>query len=206
MIKLSGNKKEALRYLGYRGQSLSDETEEQLSLAMKEGLRLAMPNGVYQIYDLKKTDSGILLDGTDMFLEGKNISSYLDGAKKCAVMAVTVGAAIDMAVLKYEKSGEITRALMLDCVATALVEEAADILNDEIKKVANENGFNCKTRFSPGYGDFPLETQKKIIPLLDCERRMGVFLNDQCLMTPRKSVTAVIGFFEGEVNEDGFEE
>jgi len=203
MIKLYGNKKEALRYLGYRGQNLTDGTEKQLDLILKEGLSLAVPKGVYLIFDLVNTDGGLLLSGTDLVLEGENIRNHLIGAERCAVMAVTVGAGIDRTVMKYEKSGEYTKALMLDCVGNALVEEAADSLNNEIEQIAKQDGFECKTRFSPGYGDFPLETQKKIIPLLDCERRIGVFLNDECLMTPRKSVTAVIGFYrrEGEKNE-----
>ena len=205
MIKLDGNRKEALRYLGYKGQILNAQTEEQLDLCLKEGLSLAAPRGVYHVFDIEKTDKGLSLIGTDLTLEGENIGRYLDGAKKCAVMAVTVGIAIDRAVIKYEKSGEITKALMLDCVATALVEEAADKFNAEIDENARENRFVTRTRFSPGYGDFPLDTQRKIIPLLDCERRLGIILNSECLMTPRKGVTAVIGFFEGEGNENGFE-
>ena len=141
MIKLDGNKKEALRYLGYRGQKLTAETEEQLDLALKEGLCLAVPVGVYQIFDLEKTDGGLLLAGTDLMLEGENINTHLEGALKCAVMAVTVGIALDRAIMKYEKSGEMTKALMLDCVATALVEEAADKLNAGIEADAKENGY-----------------------------------------------------------------
>lgn len=203
MIKLEGNKKEALRYLGYKGQKLTPETESQLDFALKEGLRLAVPRSVYMIFDAEKTDSGLNLKETDLTLLGENINSHLDGAKKCVVMAVTVGAEIERAVSRYERMGELTKALMLDCVATALVEELADKVNDEIENIAQNEGFYCKTRFSPGYGDFPLETQKKIIPLLSCEKRIGVTLNDTLLMSPRKSVTAVIGFFEreGEKNE-----
>lgn len=201
MIKLDGNKKEALRYLGYFGKGNADEIDERLDLAMREGLRLAAPRSVYLIFDAEKTEKGLLLKNTDLILEGKNINSHLDGACKCAVMAVTVGAGIESAINRYEKSGEMSKALLLDCVATALVEETADKVNGEIEKIAGNEGFYCKTRFSPGYGDFPLETQKKIFRLLNCETRIGVTLSDTCLMSPRKSVTAVIGFFKREGKE-----
>jgi cobalamin-dependent methionine synthase I len=203
MIKLEGNKKEALRYLGYTGQALTPEMENQLDLTIKEGLSLAVPRSVYMIFDTEKTDDGLRLVNTDLILSGENINSHLSGAKKCAVMAVTVGFQIENAVSRYERTGEITRAMILDSVATALVEELADKVNGEIEKTAENDGFYCKTRFSPGYGDFPLDTQKKIIPLLECEKRIGVTLSDTLLMSPRKSVTAVIGFFEreGEKNE-----
>ena len=51
-----------------------------------------------------------------------------------------------------------------------------------------------KPRFSPGYGDLSLEVQKEIFSLLDCPRKIGVSLGDSLLMTPSKSVTAIIGY------------
>ena len=48
-------------------------------------------------------------------------------------------------------------------------------------------------RFSPGYGDLPIEVQKDFLPLLDAERRLGITLSESCLMAPSKSVTAIIG-------------
>ncbi|MCR5275107.1 MAG: Vitamin B12 dependent methionine synthase activation subunit, partial [Clostridiales bacterium] len=47
--------------------------------------------------------------------------------------------------------------------------------------------------FSPGYGDLPIEVQKEFLPLLDAERRLGITLSDSYLMSPSKSVTAIIG-------------
>jgi len=203
MIKLHGDKKEALRYLGYKGQNITPEMENQIDLTLKEGLSLAVPSSVYLVFDTEKTEDGIRLKDTELILSGENINSFLSGAEKCAVMAVTIGHKIDSAIGRYERTGKITNALLLDCVATALVEELADKVNSEIEQKAQKEGFYCKHRFSPGYGDFPLETQKRIIPLLSCEKRIGVTLNDACLMSPRKSVTAVIGFFkkEGEKND-----
>ena len=64
----------------------------------------------------------------------------------------------------------------------------------KIKAKAKELGYECKPRFSPGFGDFPLETQRGIIPLLSTEKRIGVILSESCIMSPRKSVTAVIAF------------
>ncbi len=203
MIKLIGNKKEALRYLGYKGQSLDEEMENQLDSALKEGLRLCAPKSVYAVFDLKQTADGLLLENTDLTLLGENINNHLSGASKCAVMAVTIGVGIEKAISGYERTGFLTKSVMLDGVATALVEELADRVNEEIKIKAEKEGFYCKTRFSPGYGDFPLETQRKIIPLLDCEKRAGIFLNENCIMSPRKSVTAVIGFFKKEDGKNG---
>jgi 5-methyltetrahydrofolate--homocysteine methyltransferase len=54
-------------------------------------------------------------------------------------------------------------------------------------------GESLRPRFSAGYGDLPLEYQKKIFDLLDPHTQIGLTLNDSYLMSPSKSVTALIG-------------
>ena len=63
----------------------------------------------------------------------------------------------------------------------------------QIAEEAAAEGRTCTPRFSPGYGDLPLETQRDVFRLLDCERKIGVWLNESLLMTPSKSVTAIFG-------------
>ena len=48
-------------------------------------------------------------------------------------------------------------------------------------------------RFSPGYGDLPLSLQRDIFRVLDCPRKIGLTLNESLLMSPSKSVTAIVG-------------
>jgi len=58
---------------------------------------------------------------------------------------------------------------------------------------AKEKEYHPRPRFSAGYGDFPLETQGRFFAELDCARKIGLSLTDSFLMTPTKSVTAVVG-------------
>jgi 5-methyltetrahydrofolate--homocysteine methyltransferase len=63
-----------------------------------------------------------------------------------------------------------------------------------------------KWRFSPGYGDWPLEEQKILFPVLDCAHTIGLTLTESCMMAPVKSVTAVIAITEtAEKNESATE-
>ena len=62
----------------------------------------------------------------------------------------------------------------------------------EIAEAAKE-GFFLTPRFSPGYGDLPLEVQKDVFRILECGVRIGISLNESLLMTPSKSVTAIFG-------------
>ena len=64
-----------------------------------------------------------------------------------------------------------------------------------------------KPRFSPGYGDLPLEMQRDIFRVLDCSRKIGLTLNESLLMSPSKSVTAIVGIggeeYQKEKNKCG---
>lgn len=48
-------------------------------------------------------------------------------------------------------------------------------------------------RFSPGYGDLPLSLQPAMLRLTGADRMLGVQAGPSFLMTPMKSVTAVVG-------------
>ena len=59
-------------------------------------------------------------------------------------------------------------------------------------------GSRLGPRFSPGYGDFALDAQASILASLDAERQLGIYLTDESLMIPTKSITAVAGIFDVE--------
>lgn len=73
------------------------------------------------------------------------------------------------------------------------MEEIADLAEKELEQIVVKEGYHLTWRFSPGYGDLPLETQKTLIQVLDTHRKIGVSLTESCLMMPSKSVTAILG-------------
>ena len=48
-------------------------------------------------------------------------------------------------------------------------------------------------RYSPGYGDLPLTLQGPLLNLLDAPRKVGLCASSTHILTPRKSVTAILG-------------
>ena len=48
-------------------------------------------------------------------------------------------------------------------------------------------------RFSCGYGDLPVSTQKTFLQVVDAERKIGLHVSESCMLVPEKSVTAIIG-------------
>ena len=55
-------------------------------------------------------------------------------------------------------------------------------------------GFAMKWRFSPGYGDWPLEQQPELLRLAHADK-IGVSLSSSLMLMPRKSITAIIGLY-----------
>ena len=85
--------------------------------------------------------------------------------------------------------------MIFDEAGTTAVERAADACEASIVAAAHERGLYTNFRFSPGYGDMPLSAQPVLLATLDAQRRPGITLSKSLLMTPTKSVTAVVGLF-----------
>lgn len=105
------------------------------------------------------------------------------------LFSATTGAEIDRRIARLSLTAP-ARAAVLDAAAGAFVEALCDALTDELQK-QTPNGVFAR-RFSPGYGAFPLTAQKTVFELLELSR-IGAGLNDSLLLSPAKTVTAVIG-------------
>ena len=130
-------------------------------------------------------------------LPGKAIARHLAGAKKCAVLAVTLGLGAERA-LRAEQQRSLADALLLDAAMSACVEAAADACSREIAQEAARMGLRAGARFSPGYGDLPLSCQKIFECLLGMQKQLGIQLTPGDLLLPQKSITAFMGLFPGE--------
>ena len=85
----------------------------------------------------------------------------------------------------------MAQAVVLDAVGSAAIESFCDWLSDGWRRDCPN--FVLRPRFSPGYGDLPLETQKTLLSVLDAGRKAGVSLTESFLMLPQKSVSAIVG-------------
>ena len=78
-------------------------------------------------------------------------------------------------------------------LASALAEQMADAAEGQLRQWAAEQRLFLTGRFSPGYGDWPISLQPLLAETLDTARQIGLYVTDTYLMTPRKSVTALLG-------------
>ena len=86
-------------------------------------------------------------------------------------------------------------AVCLQALGAERIEALCDQFCADMARKQGSTGKSLRPRFSPGYGDFPLEAQKDIFTVLGCDRRIGLTLNNSLIMSPTKSVTAIIGIY-----------
>lgn len=187
---------EVLRYLGYRGQEISDDFMGEVLACESEMLARAKPKSVFAIFDRIDTPDGIALSGTTLILPGNDIKNHLAGCTKVALLAATLSSDADRLIASAQVES-MTKSLILDASADALIEQVCDEAEAELR--AKIQNMQATWRFSPGYGDFPIVLQNEILTVLNAQKRIGLCATDSHLLTPRKSVTAVIGLSETEL-------
>lgn len=133
-----------------------------------------------------------LLRIAGMEIRSANLVRNLRGCEEVFLMAATLGIGPDRLIARASVS-RMSRAVVLQAASAAMIEAWCDAVNREIMGVAAGQGLYCRPRFSPGYGDFPLETQRELAQILRIQKEIGVSLTQTLLMMPSKSVTAVIG-------------
>ena len=180
---------EVLRYLGVK-----EDPEGAIARAVQdeaEGLlRAVRPRYVYRLFPVERGQSGVVLQGSGVTLPGSMAGRMLARCGQAALLACTLGAGFE-ARLRAVQARDMARAVILDACGSALVEAGCDRAEREI--ASRYPGHYLTDRFSPGYGDLPLEVQNAISTALDAPRRLGVQVTPSLLMNPSKSVTAVIG-------------
>ncbi len=180
---------EPLRYLGVRGEP-DPALSTQLSAAADRLTRSVTPRWLWRVFPVLHRDEGVVLEGAGLALPGGMARKMLAECSQAVLLACTLGAGFE-ALLRAEQARGMARAALLDACGSAWVEAGCDAAEEEI--AARFPDLHLTDRFSPGYGDLPLELQKDICAVLDASRRLGVQVTDSLLMNPSKSVTAVIG-------------
>ena len=192
---------EVLRYLGYSGQELDELLSERIERAMERCEQVSNPGFTYRIFPVDASAGSIRLEGTTLVLEGADAFEHLRGARECAVMAATAGLANERELRQLSQLGGLD-GMLFDAASSAYAEAVADACNAAIVAQARSRGLYAKWRFSPGYGDFPLDIQAGIVRVLAADRKIGVTTTDSSMLVPAKSVTAFVGLFDSP-QDDG---
>ena len=166
---------EVRRYLGLKGTV--PELEEKLEQAGKQLLSVAAPKAVWKMVPVVQTES-------------RDLRTHLDGCSSCFLFAATLGIEVDRLLTRLAIT-DSSASVMVQACAAAFLESFCD---EQMELLAREiPGQFLRPRFSPGYGDFPLEYNTRILSALDAGKAIGLSATSANMLVPIKSVTAVIG-------------
>lgn len=177
---------EILRYAGARGDASS--IEPTLSECLREAQKVLTYSVCYTEFSIEEKEN--LLDLGFVTTESRDLQKNLSGCSSGIVFAATVGVALDRLIARSAATSP-TKALLLQAIGAERIESLCDLFCRDLAR--EQENYHLRPRFSPGYGDLPLEIQKNIFALLDCPKRIGLSLNQSLMLSPSKSVTALIG-------------
>ena len=162
------------------------------------------PRGVRRVFAVDATgvdEQGkpcIRLVGTNVELRGRDIYRHLKDARFAALMACTLGMDAERR-LRTTGAQHPLEGAVLDAACSAYVEAAVEQMDQQVKMDAAVHGLAGNWRFSPGYGDCPLELNDTLCLTVDSVRGCGLAVTPQHLLTPRKSTTAILGIADHPV-------
>lgn len=181
------DKKMALRFMGCK--ELSGDLAEMYEESLEDYKKAAVFKAVYRKTSVAFFgEKGIRFDFGE--IESADLRKNLAGCSSAFIFAATSGSGVDRLILKHTKLSPAD-AMVTDCIASSGIEVFCDKINEEMRK-----GRVLKPRYSPGYGDVSLCCQSEILSFLDAYRKIGLTLTETYLMTPIKSVTAIVGIVE----------
>lgn len=180
-LEVAIGREEVLHFLGYpEDRKPFGRIAGLLGDMIREARRLVRPRGVFEMLPVDRA--------AELGLEPVD-------AVRLIVGLVTIGGGLEARSTEMLRRGEVTEALLLDAAGSAAVEEAADRLGaliagdrgDELGDVGlRASHLSC--RISPGYGRWPIASQRALFGILSHEI-LGVELLPTMLMTPRKSIS-----------------
>lgn len=153
-----------------------------------EALKVVRPVRVWRRFPIE--GGAISSGGLSLEIRG-TIAEHLTGCRAAYLVCGTIGVGFDALQRRVSISSGVD-ALVAQAIGAALIEKWMDDTNVEIAKELAP-GETLIKRYSPGYGDFPLEKQRTLLAILDASRTVGVSLTNTLLMVPSKSVSAIVG-------------
>ncbi len=181
---LTVSRREILGYLGVKGE-YDRSLECLIDECLGEMLSVITFRVCYDRFPALLEDGR--LDLGFARVKSDDLAERIEGCSGIILLAATLGLGPDRLIARYSQT-EPSRAVVMQAVASAVIEAGLDAFCAELA-----SKYRTRERYSCGYGDLPLELQRDIFAALDCERAIGLTLNASCLMSPTKSVTAIVG-------------
>ena len=192
-----------LSRLGYRSglTHLNINDEKLIDECISFGSCLCKPSGAYLILSVvSRNEHSIMLENNICF-ESSSLLKLLKDSDEVLLMASTVGREVIDRIIAEVQNGNAAKGLLIDSVASQTADAVLDWMVGLIGKMLERQGKKLtKHRYSPGFGDLPLEYQKDIFNALELEK-FNMNLTEKFMLIPEKSVIAIAGIEKREFKQ-----
>jgi len=203
-IDIDIDRRSVCRYLGY---AVDVDPSARISSLLNEYIEktrhLIEPSYSYLIKDIERVEGSRSFIKGPVVFESEAIARLLERCEKIAVFILTIGSRLEETVGQLADDNLIVEAYVLDTIGSSVAESLADLLQEKIRDEAHSNGLCISRRFSPGYCDWDISQQEMVFPALNGVSS-GVFLSDEFMMTPQKSISGIIGIGLCDSGMDSF--
>jgi hypothetical protein len=150
--------------------------------------------GGYLVTDVENLNvkEGIIKIKNHTLNPGRQVCGYIKESTLAALFLCTAGEYFTRMTNTLNEQGDIMEAYILDAIGSITVENAMEKIQDNLRQSFLSSQLKISNRYSPGYCNWPLTDQKSLFELIG-DNPSGITLSDSCLMTPRKSVSGIIG-------------
>lgn len=185
---------EVTTIMGYPPGSEPAYIPEMLEVLLDEATSHASAGGCYSIFDIIEINvaKGLILNNSGTIKCGSKIAKQLMGSDSFALFLVTAGESFDDWIKSKASGGDVLAEYMCSSIGSSIADKVADVVQEEVKRIAVNTGKGITNRYSPGYCSWNIREQRSIFDLLPAER-IGVRLTPSFLMNPIKSVSGIIG-------------
>ncbi|MDR3049362.1 MAG: hypothetical protein LBV16_05950 [Elusimicrobiota bacterium] len=125
-------------------------------------------------------------------IDSSNIARLLKDCFMVYGIAITIGTDIENKRDDFLSKKETFNALILDSCGSVSAEAFMRDAYNQIRDIEKSKGLTITKRYSCGYGDWRLESQKDFLNWLGADK-IGINLTDGYMMKPEKSISALIG-------------
>lgn len=172
---------------------LDTHTSELVEQYIGECMQISSPAGAFLHIEALKADSSEVIQIPGItFHTGKIIQKMIQNSESYALFIVTTGPQAEQMARSLLNEGNYLEGYIVDLVASAMVDQAADQVQQEVRSLAELQGLCITNRYSPGYCSWNVEEQQKLFSLFP-EGCCGISLSDSSLMDPIKSISGIIG-------------
>ena len=184
---------DALRYMKVPPAVRDEELTRTVREAFVNLEGYIEPRCVWGRFMIEHFDGGIELCGAE--IHSRNIARLTEKSDECILLAATLGHGVDRQIALAQRKNMLD-GVALDACAGVRIDAYIDgyVLNEIVPSL--REGESLTHRFSPGYGDLSMNVTEEIIAILDAAKRIGLSVTKSLMMTPMKSVTAMIGIIK----------